>query len=543
MLDLIILGGKVVDGAGNPWFKADIGVREGRITEIGNLRGEGADEVIDAEGLIVSPGFIDMHSHSDITIPFNPYMDSSIMQGITTTVVGNCGISPAPVNSEREDTLKSYLKQFLPPQLSIEFKWKSFREYLEWENIRGVSCNVAHLVGHGTIRIAVMGMDAREPEENEMEEMRKLVDEAMASGAFGLSSGLIYPPGVYCKKGELIELAKVVSKYDGIYASHIRGEGKTLVDALLEAIKVGEEAKVPVQISHHKAAGRQNWGKTEKTLSIMEEARERGVDVTCDVYPYTAGMTSLITLLPPWAHEGGIENLLRRLGNDVYRQKIRDDMIKGFEGWESFVKEYGWENIYLSSVKSEKNRRFEGKSFSEIKELMGAVDEYRALFDIIVEEEGCATMIVFQMNEEDVKRVISNHLSMFSTDSWSVSPKGELGRGKPHPRFYGTYPRVFKKYVREEKILTLEEAVRKMSSFPAQKLGLKDRGMVREGFWADIVVFDIRRVADRATYDNPHQYPDGIEYVIVNGKVVVERGVHKLTLPGKVLFRSRKDLD
>lgn len=537
MLDIIIFGGRIVDGSGNPWYKADVGIKEGKVVEIGNLRKEKADKIIDANGQIISPGFIDMHSHADITIPFNPYMDSTIMQGITTAVVGNCGISLAPLNTERIDIIRKYLAQFLPYGLNIELKWNNFSEYLEWEKNNGLTCNVAHLVGHGTIRIAVMGMDARVPTEPELREMKKLVGEAMNSGAFGISTGLIYPPGTYSKTDELIEMAKIVSKYGGIYASHIRGESKTLIDAVKEAIKIGEEAQVPVQISHHKAAGKPYWGRTSKTLSLMEEAREIGVEVTCDVYPYSAGMTSLITLLPPWAHEGGLGRLLERIRNSSEREKIRDDMIKGSGEWESFVKCYGWKNIVVSSVKTEKNKCFEGKNLKEISELRKASDEYTALFDLILEEEGCATMVVFQMSEEDVSRVLSNHLSMFSTDSWSVSPKGLLGAGKPHPRFYGTYPRIFRKYVKEEKLLTLEDAVRKMTSFPAQKLGLKDRGMIKKDFWADIVIFDIKKINDKATYDNPHQYPEGISYVLVNGEIVVENRVHKHILPGRVLYK------
>ncbi|MEM3826772.1 MAG: D-aminoacylase [Nitrososphaeria archaeon] len=538
MLDIIIFGGRIVDGSGNPWYKADIGIREGKIVEIGNLRNEKADKIIDARDHIVSPGFIDIHSHADITIPFNPYMDSAIMQGITTTVVGNCGISLAPLKDEKLDMIREYLSQFLPNNLKIEFKWNKFSEYLEWMKRSGVTCNVANLVGHGTVRISVMGMDARDPTETELIEMGKLVEEAMDSGAFGISTGLIYPPGTYSRTEELIEMAKIVSKYGGIYSSHIRGEGKTLIDAVKEAIRIGEEAHVPVQISHHKAAGRIYWGKTIETLSLMEDARERNVDVTCDVYPYTAGMTSLITLLPPWAHEGGLETLLERLRSSSVRNKIREDMMKGLGEWESFVKDYGWENIVISSVKTDKNKCFEGKNLKEICELMKASDEYTALFNLILEEEGCATMIVYQMCEEDVRRVISSHLSMVSTDSWPVSQKGLLAFGKPHPRFYGTYPRIFRRYVREEKILTLEDAVRKMTSFPAQKLGLKDRGLIKENYWADIVVFDIKRINDKATFDNPHQYPEGISYVIVNGRVVAENGIHTHILAGKVLSKK-----
>lgn len=535
MFDVILKGGRVIDGTGNPWFRADVAIKDGKIVRIGHLSGVKAEKIIDVKGLVVSPGFIDIHSHSDFTILFNPKVESTIRQGVTTLVVGNCGISLAPVNPAREDLLMRYISPFMPPGERLKVKWTTFSEYLKYEEEIGVASNVAHLVGHGTIRIAVMGFDERTPTNEELGEMKMLVAEAMQAGAFGMSSGLIYPPGVYSKTEELIELAKVVARYGGIYATHIRGEGATLIKAVSEAIEIGEKSGAPVQISHHKAAGRPQWGKSEETLKLMEEARMRGVDVTCDQYPYRAGMTSLVTLLPPWAHEGGMDRLLERLRNPKDRERMRRDIEKGIPGWENFVASCGWENIYVSYVKTEKNKPLEGKNLTEIAKIKGKPDEFTALCDLLLEEEGVATMVLFMMDEGDIRRIMKHPLSMVGSDSWSVAPYGVLGVGKPHPRFYGTYPRVLGRYVREYNILRLEDAIRKMTSLPAQKIGLWDRGIIRVGAWADITVFNPDKVIDKATYQDPHQYPEGIEYVLVNGEVVVERGEHTGILAGKVL--------
>ncbi len=534
VFDLLIKNGKIVNGTGNPWFKADIGIKNGKIEKIGRLDSADAEKILDAEGLIVSPGFIDMHNHSDISVFFNPKLESTIRQGITTLVIGNCGSSLAPVNPATKDLFMKHIEAFLPSDAELEVTWNTFEEYLNKLEEIEMAANIAPLVGHGTVRIAVMGFDDREPTAEELDEMKKLVAEAMEAGAFGMSTGLIYPPGVYSKTEELVELCKVVAKYGGIYVSHIRGEGGTLIEAVKEAIYIGEKAGVPVEISHHKAAGKSNWGKTKETLKLMEEARKRGVDVTCDQYPYRAGMTSLSAVLPPWVHVGGVEEMLRRLRDPKEREKIRRDIEQGLPGWENFVADCGWENIYISSVVTEKNKHLEGKNVAEIAKIKGK-DELDAVCDLLLEEDGRVTIVLFMMDEEDIVRVMKSPLQMVATDAWAVAPYGVLGAGKPHPRFYGTYPRVLGRYVREKKVLTLEEAVRKMTSFPAQKLGLKDRGLILEGMWADIVIFDPAKIIDKATYQNPHQYPEGIEYVIVNGKIVVENGEHTGVLPGKTL--------
>lgn len=534
MFDIIIKNGKVVDGTGNPWFKADLGIKNGKIAKIGRLDSFEAEKTLDAKGLVVCPGFIDIHNHSDLAVLLNPKLESAVRQGVTTLVIGNCGISPAPVHPSKKDLLLKYLSSLISPAEKLDVGWNTFGEYLITIEKNKTSANIAPMVGHGTVRMAVMGFEDRDPTPKELEEMKGLVAEAMEAGAFGMSTGLIYPPGVYSKTDELIELCKVVARYGGIYASHIRGEGATLIEAVREAIEIGDKASVPVEISHHKAAGKPNWGKTVETLKMMEEARAMGVDVTFDLYPYNAGMTSLATLLPPWAHVGGMEEMLKRLKNHEEREKMRDHIKHGIPGWENFVADCGWENIYISSVKSEKNKPFEGKNLSEIAKVKGE-DEFDALCDLLLEEEGQATMVLFMMNEEDIRRIMRHPLSMFGSDSWSVAPYGALGVGKPHPRFYGTYPKILGEYVRENRVLRLEEAIRKMTSLPAQKIGLWDRGLIREGKWADIVIFDPDRVEDRATYQNPHQYPEGIENVLVNGQIVIDQGRHTGIMAGKIL--------
>jgi len=537
--DIIILNGLIIDGCGNPWFKADIGIKNGKILKIGNLKFSKAEKIINAKGLIVCPGFIDAHSHSDISILFNPILESSIKQGITTLIVGNCGMSLAPVNPSTKDLLLKDLSPFIPSNVELKIEWESFKEYLEKEEKMSFSSNIVHLVGHGTIRIAIMGFENREPSIEELEKMKELVAEAMEAGAIGMSSGLIYPPGAYSKTWELIELSKIVAKYGGIYCSHIRGEGATLIEAIKEAIIIGKEANIPIHISHHKASGKEQWGKTKETLALIENARENGIDITFDQYPYEAGMTSLSTLLPSWVHEDGLDKMLERLKIKEVRERIKKEIEESIVK-HNLIKECGWENIYISSVKSEKNKFMEGKNLKQISQIRKE-NEFDTLFNILIEEEGQVTMIIFSMNEEDIRRIMKHNLQMFGTDSWAIdSCKKESGM--VHPRFYGTYPKVFRKYVKEEKLFSLEEAIRKMTSFPAQRFFLMDRGIIKEGMWADIVIFNLENIKDKATYENPHQYPEGIEYVLINGEIVIERGEYTGAMPGKVLKPLRNKI-
>jgi len=525
VFDVVIRNGYIVDGTGNPWFKADIGIKSGKVSEIGDLNFEDADRIINAKGLTICPGFIDMHSHSEYSLLVNSKAESKIRQGVTTEVNGNCGDSPAPIEgitAEAAEEAREY---------ELNMDWSTLAEYLDRLERQGISLNVAQLVGHGTIRIAVMGHENRLPTREELNRMKELVAQAMEDGAFGMSTGLFYLPGGFADTAEVIELCKVVAKYGGIYTSHIRGEGDPLIEAVTETIEIGERANIPVQISHHKACGIENWGNVKKTLKMMEEARSRGLDVTCDVYPYTACGADLISMIPNWAHEGSVDKLCERLRDLRTRERIKKEMLEGLPSWESSVKQSGWGRIKVIGWKEHKE--FEGKTLAEIAELKG-VDPFDLTFDLIIKKEN-PELVDSAMTERDVCAVTKHPLSMVGSDGWALAPYGVLGENKTHPRSYGTYPRILGKYVREDKVLTIENAIKKMTSLPAQKLGLRDRGMLRAGMWADIVVFDPMRVVDEATYEDPHRYPKGIECVLVNGEVVVDRGKHTGTLPGKVL--------
>lgn len=535
--DLVIKNGKIIDGTGNPWYQTDVGIKDGKITKIGQLKKKNTDKEINANGLVVTPGFIDPHSHSDFAIPFDPRLESTVRQGITTAVVGNCGDSLAPINKEKLDLFEKMANIFSPPGETLNITWQTFDEYLLAVEKGGCSTNIVPLIGFGTVRIAGgPGFEDRPPTNEELENMKMYVHEAMQSGAFGMSTGLIYTPQIYAKTEEVIELAKVVAEYGGIYFSHIRGEGATLVEAVEELILIVEKSGCSGgQVAHHKASGRLNWGKSKTTLQLIEEANENGLNITCDQYPYNRGMTSLITVLPPWVHIGGIEKIFERLEDSKTLKRIRKDIAQGIKGWENWMKDLGTDKIYISSVKTDQWKDVEGKSISEITKLKDKQDDFTTLIDLIREEKGEVSILVEGMHEEDIRRIMTNKFTMIGTDGWGVAPTGVLGHGKPHPRFYGTYPRVLGKYVRQEGLLKLEEAIRKMTSFPAQKLGLHDRGLIRENMWADVVVLDHNEVLDRATYEDPHQFPLGIKHVIINGEIVVEDEQQTEKLPGRIL--------
>jgi N-acyl-D-amino-acid deacylase len=530
--DLAILNGRVVDGAGNPWYKADIGVVAGRIKSIGRLDGS-AKKRIDAEGLVVTPGFIDIHSHSDLQLLINPLAESKIRQGVTTEVIGNCGSSPAPLSRQTREEAQKYAGEWAK---KIDWDWLSFDEFLRKLQRSGVALNVAPLVGNVPIRTMVMGFAAKKPTPSQLSKMKALTAKCMEEGAFGLSTGLIYSPSCYAKTPEIIELCKVAAKYGGIYASHIRGEGDPLVSSVREAITIGKEAKIPVEIAHHKAAGKRNWGKVTKTLSMIQDARDHGVDVTCDVYPYTAGATGLDAGIPSWAHEGGTAKLIERLESPKTRARIRREIQRGIPGWENLIGTAGPENIQITS--SEKHPNYQGKRISELAKAKRK-DSLNFIFDLLIEEKSRIGIVLFMINENDMRKVLSSPFVMVGSDAGAQAPYGVLGKAKPHPRSYGTFVRVLGRLSREEGLLTLPEAIRKMTSLPARKMGLWNRGLVRVGNWADLVVFDEDTVGDKATYTNPHQYPEGIKYVIVNGKTVIEGKRHTKALPGKVLRRGR----
>ncbi|MEM4488362.1 MAG: D-aminoacylase [Desulfurococcaceae archaeon] len=526
--DIVIKHGKVFSGSGSSWFYADIGIKNGIIKKVGYIKNPQADTIIDASGKIVSPGFIDSHNHSDLSIMAYPDATNALLQGVTTIIIGNCGFSAAPALSKKRDLLYRYWSTLGP--LPVEITWNSFGEYLDQLERVKPAVNIAPLVGHGTLRIAAMGFDARSPDQQEMNLIKSLLVESLNAGAFGISTGLIYPPGSFSSTSELIELAKVVAEHGGIYVSHIRGESHTLIPAVQEAIEIGKQAKIPVEISHHKASGKDNWGKVKETLKLIEDARGAGVEVNCDVYPYTAGMTMLSAVLPKWAHEGGIEALISRLRDPLMRARIREQMEKDTSTWENFARQIGWENIVVSY--SDKCKYCEGKSIAEISKAWN-LDPYDVVFEILIKDECKSTMITHSMREEDVVEVIKSPFSMIGSDSWVLPTEG-----RAHPRFFGTFPRIIKRYVKELGALRLEEAVRKMTTLPAEKFRLFDRGYIGLGYKADIVIFDFKKISDQATFEEPTKLPIGIEYVIVNGTLAVEEGVVTKVRSGEVIRRS-----
>jgi N-acyl-D-amino-acid deacylase len=520
---LLLRDAKIVDGTGSPWFWGDVALEGERIVDIGRGLTPSGARVIDLQGLVLSPGFIDIHSHSDDAILVNPLAESKVRQGITTEVTGNCGYSLAPLVGGAIDSVTYDLEGY-----GITPDWSSFGEYLEGIEDNGTAVNIAALVGHGTIRQAVIGSGQRKPSREELASMKTLVSQSMDEGAFGMSTGLVYPPSCYADTDEITELAKSVAKKGGIYATHIRCEGSRVVDATKEAIAVGERAGIKVQISHHKSGAQENWGKVRETLKIMENARALGIDVSCDVYPYIASSTGLSVILPNWVFSGGDEKAIERLREKDTLARLRRQ-VEEEEGLK-----VGWDKTVIASVREKRNKMFEGKSISEMAEITGK-DPFTAAIDLLIDETLSVQVVRFIMCEEDVTFVLSSRLSCIGTDASARAPYGFLGMGKPHPRAYGTFPRVLGKYVRDTGILRLEEAVRKMTSMPAGRLGIWDRGLIRPGMVADLVAFDPDTVEDTATYTDPHKYPNGIIWVMVSGEPVVEQGEHTGLLWGKVL--------
>jgi N-acyl-D-amino-acid deacylase len=528
ILDLKLEGGLVIDGTGTAGGRADVGIRDDTVVAIGDLGRQHAGSRLNVSGKVVAPGFIDMHSHSDWRLWGNRRAESKIRQGVTTEVVGNCGFSPAPVSTAYLDDLRGFAL-YLPR--AMDFAWRSMGEYLRAFDREGTAVNVVQLVGHGTLRIATMGFARRAPATSELERMRSLVRAAMDEGAWGLSTGLIYAPGSYAQTAELVTLARALRHQRGFYASHIRGEGATLLDAVGEAIRIGRDADVPVQISHLKAAGRPNWGGVGDALARIDAANADGLDVMADVYPYTASSTTLRTLLPDWALEGGIDAMLKRLGDAEARARIRAH-VESPDSGQSLVTRVGWDNVMVASCS--KRPDAEGRRMTEIAAARG-LDPLDAAMEVIVDEGGKGHMILFQLDERDVRRALVHPRVMIGSDGYALAPTGEMSGGTPHPRSYGTFPRVLGAYTRDERLLGLPQAVHKMTGLPASRLGLRDRGVLKVGARADVVVFDARRVADVATYERPHRYPEGIEHVIVNGRLVIKGGQHTGSLPGRVL--------
>lgn len=533
-MDLAVRNGYVFDGAGNPAKKTDVGVHNGRVVSIGRIGDGEAARTVDVKGMAVAPGFIDIHNHADNGILAFPCADSYIMQGVTTSVTGNCGASMAPLDERTMSLSKRYLAPFVPFSDAIDWCWRSYGEYMRTVEKNGSAQNLAFLLGQGTLRTAVKGFDPSAATREEMVTMKALLEEALRDGVFGLSSGLIYPPGSFTGPEEMLQLTEVLAASGGIYTTHLRDEGNHLAEAVEEALEIGLRWNIPVQLSHHKAVGRHNWGKVHHTLRMMEDARKKGVDVCCDAYPYTAASTTVTALLPPFAHEGGVFETLRRLKDEGARRCMADEISRGTGEWENWIAGAGLQNIFISGCPRRPD--LEGRNFREvIHSLYSGKDELDGLFHVLSDIQCHATMNVFAMDEEDVKTVIAHSLSCIASDSWVSAPHAG---GKPHPRGYGTFPRFLRRYVLDGKLMSLEEGIRKITSMPASRLDLQDRGLLKEGFCADIAIFDPDAIIDRATFADPHQFPGGISYVIVNGVIVVEEGLHTGRKPGCVLRRK-----
>ena len=528
MSDILIKDGWIVDGTGNPWYRADIIIEAGRIAAIGSSLEVPTDLTISAAQRVVCPGFVDLHAHSDWWLLANPGHEPKIMQGITTELLGQDGFSLAPLDMERSVTLRQLIAG-MHGDPDIPWTWHTFGEYLQVLQDARPSINAACLVGHGTIRFATMGIVNRDPTSDEMAQMKQLLHQSMQQGAAGMSSGLLYAPCCYAKTGEMIELCRVVADHGGLFVVHMRSEGDRLLESIDEMLQVSEQSGVALQISHFKVFGRDNWGKSAQALQRLERARERGIDVTFDQYPYAAGSTGLVVILPPWADEGGTQDILRRLASPADRQRIQHD-IRTDSSWDNFFKTVGPDEMLITWVKSDKNHWVEGKTIAEAAAIRHA-DPLECALDLLLEERLEVSMVNFSISEDDLRRILVHPLQMVSTDAILL--------GKPHPRAFGTYPRVLGHYVREERLLPLEQAVRKMTSFPAGRLGLRDRGILREGAWADIVIFDPATIEDRATFQNPTQFPVGIDCVLVNGVPTTISGRLQPARAGRVLPINR----
>ena len=531
--DLVIANGSLIDGSGSPTRKADVGIRNGRIVTIGDLTGAARTRTIDATNLAVAPGFIDMHNHSDETLIDDPRCESMLRQGVTTMILGE-GNSAGPLEKGIRE-------------------WSTLGEYFDFVAKRKVAANIASYVGQTQIwtHVKKYGMEPATPEQ--MEKMKAEVAKAMQDGAMGLSSSLLMPPSSLMTTPQLIELAKVARQYGGIYSTHIRDEGAGVFRSVAEAIEIGRGAGIRVDIIHLKVADQKFWGQMKEVTAMIAKARAEGLDIRANVYPYTAGQNNLRAIIPPWAHNGGNQAMLARLKNPEDRARMKKEIRSGLPDWYNhyLATGGGWEGMLLVTLKSAKYKPFTGKRMSELIRAQIArtgpdgsvvraspetLDDVDVLFDVLLEENGGVPCVYFHHSEADMTLAMKQPYSSIGSDGAAIAIDGQAARvSQPHPRWYGTFPRILGRYVREQQIITIEEAVKKMTSMNADKIGLRERGLLKEGYWADVTVFDPKTVADRATYENPHRYPVGIPYVIVNGQVVIDAEKHTGALPGQVL--------
>lgn len=527
--DIIIRNGRIVDGTGRSSFIADVAIKGDRIARIGRLGKARARRVIEARGLVVAPGFIDMLGQSEIFLLIDPRAMSKVMQGVTTEITGE-GESVAPMNEriirENEDFYRRY---------NLKIDWRTLDEYFRRLERQRIGLNIGTFVGATQVREYVIGYENRAPTPAELERMKQLVAEAMRDGALGLSTSLQYVPARFAKTDEIVELAKVARSYGGIYATHQRSEANAIDSSLEEVFEIARRAQIPVEIWHLKTAYKKNWGRMPEILRRIEQARRNGLDITADVYPYTAASTSLTACLPPWALEGGIEKTLARLADAPTRERLKREIMTDSNDWENiYLGSGGASGVLIGSVVNPALEKYQGKRLAEIAAEQGK-DPLDALFDFIIADRGQTGAIYFMMSEEDLRAALRAPFVSICTDSGARATDGPLSGSKSHPRGWGSYPRILARYVREEKLLSLEEAIHKMTGLPAARVGLRDRGLLREGYFADLVIFDPDRIRDQATFEDPNRYPEGIDFVIINGRIVVDGGKHTGVLAGRVL--------
>ncbi len=527
--DIIIRNGHIIDGTGSPWYAADLGIREGKIAAIGNLSSAKASKIIDAHGLVVAPGFIDMLGQSELTILVNPQLPSKVFQGITTEFTGEGG-SAAPLN---DAIIKA--DQLDYTHLQITPDWRTFKQYFTRLEKQGMGINLGSYVGATQVRRMVLGDDNRAPSPAELDRMKSLVREAMQDGAVGVSTSLQYAPAPYAGTEELIALAGEAAKFGGVYATHMRSEGDAITSAIDEAVRIGREAHIPVEIWHIKAAGKPNWGRMPAIVTQIEKARASGVEVSANTYAYPAWFNNFSAFIPPWAHDGGEAKMVERLKDPAIRARIRKEMETPSHEWDNEWQEVpGPEGIVVCVVQNPALMPLQGKTIAEIAKLWNK-DPIDTIFDLLIQDNAFTYVAVFGMSEPDVALALTQPWVSVDNDSQGTAPDGILGKEHPHPRAYGTFPRILRKYVREERKLSLEEAIRKFSALPAEKMRLADRGVLKAGMWADVVVFDPNAITDKATFEDPNQLSVGMQYVLVNGIAVIDGGKTTGALPGKVL--------
>ncbi len=532
--DVIIKGGTIYDGRGGKAFKADLGIKGDKVAAIGNLSKAKAKHVVEAKGLAVAPGFINMLSWSVESIIIDPRSMGELKQGITTQIFGE-GDSMGPLNEQMKKQATDFQGDF-----KYKIDWTTLAEYLQYLEKSGVSQNVASFIGATTIRQYVIGEEDKQPTPEQMQEMRELVRQEMEAGALGIGSSLIYAPAFYAKTEELIEMCKVAAKYQGKYISHLRSEGNQFVEAVEELLRISREAKIPAEIYHLKAAGKENWSKMDKVLAMVEKARRQGLKITADMYTYPAGATGLTASLPPSALDGGFNALIKRIQDPAARKKILEEIRTPTDKWENLYLAAGSaEKVLLVGFRSDKLKPLTGKTLAEVAKLRGT-DPENTILDLIFEDQSRVETVYFLMSEENIKKQIRYPWVSFGSDAASSAPEGIFLKSNPHPRSYGNFARLLGKYVREEKVITLPEAIRRLSSLPATNLGLDRRGFLKNGYFADVVIFDPNTVADKATFDKPHQYSVGVVDVFVNGVQALKDGEHTGLFSGRALWGPGK---